>query len=300
MPTVTRVLSSIFGIFFLVISVPMIVGGVACLAVPAFLSDSQGYMNSPTFHLENANSYAFISQPFFLGDNNDHYYPGSDSHSSVNFYSSLDFSKIVNIRITSESSFIGLAPSSDVNQYLSNVQFDIVDEMNDHYISTHSLNVNKNGPLSSGPLNQTFWIASGVGVLYYTPSSSDFNKDLTFVVMKADGSQGVNSDLRIGVNAPILKIVGVILLVIGTVFFVVTIILFVVAYKSKGHPRPVTYFATFPQQQYHSQPDKSQANTIPKEQLSPLITSYIYCPSCGVKSEEGTNFCEVCGYSFNK
>ena len=138
MPTITRVITSIFAVFFLILSVPMIIGGAACLAVPAIFSDSQGYMNSPTNHLQDTNSYAFISESFTFGNLGDHYSSGPQDESNV-YYTFDNFDKIINFRIRADSAFIGLAPTSEVDQYLANVPYSVVSHMDAHSMSTYSV-----------------------------------------------------------------------------------------------------------------------------------------------------------------
>ena len=287
MATVTRVLGCVFGAFFLLISLPMMLGGAVVLGLPAIMADEQGYMNAPTVHLQSDDSYAFVTESFVMNNQGT---DGSDNDQS-NFYVSDGFDnygKIINFRVKASSYFIGLAPTSDVQQYLGNVRYEVVRDMNDHSISTYSMNVNKTGYLSSDPSNQSFWLASGTDVLYYTPSKDDFNKDLTFVVMKTDGSKGVNTDVTIGVDIPILKPIGIVLLVIGGIFFALTVTLFVIAYKSKDTPRNVKYITIPVHQQTTDQ------------QLVPYSTTSKYCVNCGAQSDADANFCDSCGFAYKK
>lgn len=281
MATVTRVLGVVFGAFFLLISVPMMIGGAAVLAIPAVIADDQGYMNAPTIHVQNDNAYAYVSESFKL-ENNESTTQSSDN--GVN-YQFDNYGKIVNFRVMADSYFVGLAPTAEVQSYLKDVPYEVVSQMNNQDITTYSVNAGKNGSLA-GPLEQSFWIASGTDVLYYTPSASDFNKQLTLVVMKTDASQGINSDVKIGVNVPILQPIGIILLVIGGIFFVLTVTLFVVAYKSKDTPREVRYY-TVPGQVQVKTPSLDQQTTPTK-----------YCKNCGTQSEVFANFCETCGFEY--
>lgn len=283
MATVTRVLGIVFGAFFLLISVPMMVGGAAVLAIPAVIADDQGYMNAPTIHIQNDNTYAYVTESFKLNTSESDM---QSSNSHVN-YQFDNYGKIVNFRVQADSYFMGLAPTADVQNYLKDVPYEVVTQMNNQDITTYSVNTGKNGSLAS-PADQSFWIASGTDVLYYTPSSSDFDKQLTFVVMKTDASQGVNTNVKIGVDVPILQPIGIILLVIGSIFFVLTITLFVVAYKSKDTPREVRYYTI---------PGQAQINSpLPDQQKAPTK----YCKNCGTQSDVFANFCETCGFEYGK
>ena len=279
MATLVRVLGSIFGLFFLIISVPMLIGGIAVLTVPAVIADNQGYMNSPVFHLQSNSSYAFVSQSFKIDTTPNQASNGHNGNMSM-YLSNVNYEKIVNIRIKADSYFLGLASTADVQQYLNNVRYVVVSNINENSITTYAMNVDKNGSLLSDPSNQSFWIASGTGVLYFTLKSSDFNKDLTFVVMKADGSKGVDANIQIGVNAPILVPVGVILLVFGSILLIATVVCFVVAYRSNDTKKVIVPLA-----QIYS----------PSQTLSPANAPSKYCSTCGTPTDSDANFCIVCG-----
>lgn len=283
MATLVRILGSLFGIFFLIISLPMVLGGLVVLTVPAAIADNQGYMNSPVFHLQSDNSYAFVSESFKMDTSSNQATDGHNSNVSI-YLSDVNYEKIVNIRVKADSYFLGLAPTTDVKQYLNNVRYEVVSNMDEHSISTYSMNVDKNGSLLSDPANQSFWLASGTGVLYFTPKSSDFNKDLTFVVMKTDGSQGIDANIQLGVNAPILVPVGVILLVFGGIFLIASIALFVVAYKSNDTRKVIV-----PLTQIYSPAQSFGHVEVPASNNSK------YCNTCGTQTDSDANFCIVCG-----
>ena len=299
MATKTRVIGVVFGVFFLMISVPMMLGGVVALGLPAVLADDQGYMNAQTFHLKSDNSYAFVTESFRLDSNSEH---GSDNNGD-DFSFSYEFdnyAKIINVRVIAESYFMGLAPTSAVQQYLGNVPYEVVSQMNEHSYSTYSMNVDRTGALLSSPANQSFWIASGVGVFYYTPSKSDFNQDLTFILMKEDASKGVNADVKIGVNIPILEPIGIALIVFGGIFFIATIASFVIAYNSKSQKSYVKYISVPVQQQAAVSELNKNSVTDSSDQTEVLsVKSSKYCVNCGNQSELDANFCETCGSSYN-
>ena len=293
MATVTRVLGSVFGVFFLIISVPMMLGGVVVLALPAVMADDQGYINTPTIHLKSTESYAFVSESFKLDNNNNH-----QSNSDVK-YEFDNYGKIINVRVTANSYFLGLARTSDVQQYLGNVQYEVVNDMHDQSVSTYSVNSGKNGSLTTSPSEQSFWLVSGNDALYYTPSKSDFNQDLSLVVMNTDGSQGVDTNLQIGVNIPILVPIGVILLVVGSLFFILTITLFVVAYKSKDTGRVVKYYTVYSQVPVeNSQSDKHYMVENSTHSNDVQLPASKTCTNCGNQSDLDANFCETCGYGY--
>lgn len=289
MATVTRVLGSVFGVLFLFISVPMMLGGITLLALPATIADDQGYMNTSTFHLESDNSYAFVSESFSFNVSKD-MSSNRDNHDYNMTVQFDNYGKIINVRIISDSYFLGLASTSDVKNYLSNVPYEVVNQLENNQFSTYSVNSDKNGSQLSYPSEQSFWIASGVGTLYYTPSSADFDKDLSLVIMKSDGSQGVNTDVKIGVSLPILQPIGIGLLVFGSIFFILTIALFVVAYKSKDNKRHYKYYTVpTPPQVLKTQPEQFYTN--------PDATSVKFCVNCGHQIDLDARYCESCGYA---
>lgn len=299
MASVARILGSIFGVIFLVISVPMLIGGVVALSVPAAIADNQGYMNSPVFHLQSKDSYAFVSNSFAINTTSDHSSSTNNYNTSITL-ANVDFSKIVNFRFNADSYFIGLAPTNSVDNYLNNVPYSVVDEMNGQTIYSHLVNSNKNGTLVSSPSEQSFWLASGENVLYFTPSSSDFNKNMTLVIMQTDGSKGIDTNFQIGVNAPILAPIGVALLIFGTLFLVFAIIFIVVAIKSKDKTNPKR---NVPIQQIYkpvtNQSEFFNATESSDQTYVAASKSVKYCSSCGTITDQQAHFCETCGSEFD-
>ena len=110
-----KIIALIFGIFFLIIGVSITVSGIAVYAVSGVYTDSSGFFTTHDFQLTQTNSVAIT-----LSDIN------------INFKETTpqwiqsDLGNIVKIRInliSNDTYFVGIAQTSQVNQYLQNVSY---------------------------------------------------------------------------------------------------------------------------------------------------------------------------------
>ncbi|SDO19219.1 DUF4389 domain-containing protein [Geodermatophilus sp. DSM 45219] len=115
--------------------------------------------------------------------------------------------------------FVGVARAADVDRYLAGVAHRQVDEL-DPDAGSGTTGEIRGGPPASPPGQQDFWAArtegTGTQTLRWTPTDGDW----TVVVMRADGSAGVDVDARAGVTVPALTWIWVALLVVGGVLAV--------------------------------------------------------------------------------
>jgi hypothetical protein len=118
------------------------------------------------------------------------------------------------VRIRSESErrvFVGIGPAADVDRYLDGVAHDVVTDFD---LEPDYSRVRGDRP-SSRPSEQGFWeesvTGSGVQTLEWDPKDGDWRA----VLMNADGSRGVEAELRIGAELDSLLWIGIGLLVAG-------------------------------------------------------------------------------------
>jgi hypothetical protein len=99
--------------------------------------------------------------------------------------------------------FVGIAPATDAEAYLANVQRTVVNDLGLDNSSADQV-LEPGGPPSGPPADQPFWThqVSGPGTqqLSWDPDQGSW----TLVVMNADGSAGLAVDARIGATLPAL------------------------------------------------------------------------------------------------
>ena len=124
------------------------------------------------------------------------------------------------VRIRAESAagdkplFVGIGPADQVNAYLAAVNHDRISDLDvgpfDVEYVTHA-----GGAPATSPQQQTFWVASDAGTGQRDVTWSIDSGDWSAVVMNADGSAGVDADVRAGAALPIVHQIAVISLIAG-------------------------------------------------------------------------------------
>jgi hypothetical protein len=123
------------------------------------------------------------------------------------------------VRIRAQSTgdkplFVGVGPADQVNAYLAAVNHDRISELDVGLFGVAYV-VHDGGAPATPPQQQTFWVASDAGTGQRDVTWSIDSGDWSAVVMNADGSAGVNADVRAGATLPIVHLIGVISLIAG-------------------------------------------------------------------------------------
>jgi hypothetical protein len=206
---ITTLLAIFFGGIIIIASLGILVGGGTVMWVQRTFSDSDGFLISGEVELQ-VDSYAMVGQ-------------GVDIDIDVNTPSYVRQPKLgdfVTLKLVGTSNdhskpvFIGIAQERAASEYLSDVEYDEVVDLDWPYKQgwehqpTVSYNTHHGGAPSQAPTTETFWEASitgsGAQTLEWEPEEGNF----WFVVMNADGSPDVDVDMQIGAKIPFLKYIG--------------------------------------------------------------------------------------------
>ena len=221
--SIGKLLAILFGIFFLFLGLTLSVSGIAVFAISNVYTDSDGYFSTPQFQLNQNDSVAVT-----LSDIN------------INIKDSTppavrnDLGSIATIRIllsSPDTYFVGVGKTADVNTYLSGVtysQIKSIDWVNGIEYNTTTVNpTSTNDLIGKAPASQSFWDASATGnqVLEWVPKAGSW----TVVIMKANGSAGVNVGVQAGAKVPVLNVIATFFVVFGIMFVVLALVLFIVA-----------------------------------------------------------------------
>jgi hypothetical protein len=178
------------------------VGGCALVAVDQTQRDDDGYLMSPSVEFQTP-TYAIVSESAELDTNGAEW--------------ALD-TFLGTVRIHSESTrnvFVGIGPAAAVDAYLANIEHDEVTDFGDRH---PDYTTRAGGAPSNPPSAQTFWAASATGAGEQTVDWDPEDGDWRAVVMNADASRVVSSDLSIGAELDSVLWIGIGLLGLGVVF----------------------------------------------------------------------------------
>ncbi len=169
--------------------------------------DDDGYLSTPTERFD-VSSYAIVSEPIDLVE--------ADTE-GVDWLLSDDVLGDVRLRAADGDLFLGIAPTSKVEAYLSGVEHHKLTDVEYDPFRARYEPVAGDAP-TAPPGEQDFWAArasgSGEQTLRWDPESGNWS----LVVMNADASPGIAADLSVGAEANFLIWLAIGLLVAGGVF----------------------------------------------------------------------------------
>lgn len=223
--SIGKVLTIIFGVFFLLLGISLTISGIAIFAVSSIYTDGDGYLTTPQYQLSQPGSVAITM-----------------SHIDINIKDTTpqwiqnDLGKFVKLRITlsDPSYFIGIGNSTQVEKYLSNVTYT---EINNFDLKTGITYKSPTNPTSTAdlstnkPLNETSFLWDAIGqqsVLNWAPKKGSW----TIVIMKIDGTKGIDVGVKAGVKIPLLTAIAMFLVVFGMMFVILALVMFVIITRS--------------------------------------------------------------------
>ena len=226
-----KIILLVFGIIVLLISIGLMVGGGALLWTDNVIKDSEGFYNTGTIQIEK-DSYAIVSGPVNI-----------DIDTGWDWGWRWDLGDLATFKIEGSSNdlsnqiFIGVARESDIDAYLSGVEYDETTEL---HISPDRIDYqNHPGSIVPGdPISQTFWTKStygaGTQILEWELEPGSHS----LVLMNDDGSAGVDMSIVLGAKIPLLFRVGVGILVGGAVVLSISILMIYFSTRRRGTLTP--------------------------------------------------------------
>jgi hypothetical protein len=213
-----RIILLVFGIIFILVSFGLLAGGGVVLAFESAFRDSDGFYTVKDVPIR-VNSPALVTGPAEINIGPGWFWnPRNPITIKVEATNSVDQKPI----------FIGLARTSDLDQYLSNVSYDEVVNVSIRPIRIETRH-HSGAVAPPPPTSQGFWVVtatgSGTQMLQWDVASGSY----TLVLMNADASSPVYVDASLGAKLPLvfrtigwgLLIGGIVLIIIGgtMVFF---------------------------------------------------------------------------------
>jgi hypothetical protein len=203
----------ILGSIVALIALGLLAGGGVLMWSDRTQRDTAGYLTSPSTHLVTS-SYAIAATDLNVATDAPGWHVPTGALGSV---------RVVATAASASPLFIGIAPSTDVQQYLDGVAYDQLQG----FVGTSGGPdyLLHGGGAPASPASQTFWQAqvsgSGTQSLTWNPASGHW----AVVLMNADGSQTVAADVSVGATAPFLFPLALGVLIGGGVALLVAVAL---------------------------------------------------------------------------
>ncbi|MFC2078422.1 DUF4389 domain-containing protein [Candidatus Bipolaricaulota bacterium] len=222
--TAGKVVAAIFGSFFALIALGVLIGGGALFWAQETLQDAEGFFNSPSYRLGVA-GYAIVAEEIDLAS-----YPGDWWPAKV------DASARLNVRADSgQAVFIGIGLQADVDEYLADVSHSVARQLGDRWDDVRLVERSGGAP-EIAPADADFWAASIQGEGEQTLTWEPQRGRWAVVIMNADASADISVSAIASARIPILYSISIGLLIAGLVFAVFAALLLVVATRSSGAP----------------------------------------------------------------
>ncbi len=200
--TAGRVVLIIVGVVVGIVAFGLLAGGCALVAVDQTQRDDDGYLMSPSAEFSTS-TYAIVSERANLD--------ADGAERALDIF-------LGTVRLRSESDrnvFVAIGPAAEVDRYLVGVEREVVTDF-DHRDPTYSRRAG--GAPAAPPGAQTFWATSATGsgeqTLEWEPEDGNWRA----VVMNADATRGVATEMSIGAELDAVLWIGFGLLAAGALF----------------------------------------------------------------------------------
>jgi hypothetical protein len=230
-----RVIALVLGVLLLIPGLGLLAGGGVLLWADQSQRDSDGYLLAPTTSLS-SNGYALVSERLQLSAGAD-WVPVSEALGDARVRASG----------SPKDLFVGIAPTGQAAAYLRDVRRTVIDELGTDAAADSQVELPGNPP-AAPPGDQDFWVAQASGT---GPQQVDWEPaegNWTIVIMNADGSPGVDADVRAGATLPAVTGIAWGLLIGGLLLTAIAVLLIVLAARPRrprsqfpppGQPDPV-------------------------------------------------------------
>lgn len=135
--------------------------------------------------------------------------------------------------------FLGIGPSAEVAKYLEGVRHDELSDIDaDPFKATYTTRPGTETP--GDPTGQSFWVASDSGTGPRTLVWNVADGDWTIVIMNADGSSGIDTNVSAAAKLPIILPIAIGTLIAGGTLLLIGLLMIVlpIAIRGTGTPAP--------------------------------------------------------------
>jgi hypothetical protein len=220
-------------IVFIVIGALMVLMGGACTAGGiglAVVVGGDGWIDSDSGRLDTT-THALVSEVADIANED------PDGADFINDLEDFRFRMRAESNDASVPIFIGVGRAGDVSEYLSDVEHDVVND-----IEFDNLSIDKT--LVPGdrqpdpPIEETFWVESISGTGEQELNWEVRSGAYRFVLMNADGSPGVDVEAKFGLKIPYAMQIAIGLMIVGVIVVLAGVLIILVAARSSPKPPP--------------------------------------------------------------
>ena len=221
-----KVVALIVGILLVLPGIAMLLGGAGLTIAYGVARDDDGYFDFDLDRLQTPTAAIVSGDIDFFSE------PGEPDWV-------IDFLDL-DVRIAADSVddgelFVGIGPTADVDAYLDGVAHDEVTDLDDGAPDYRRTDGDRQ---PAPPGEQTFWAEQSSGIDPVLEWEAD-DGEWTIVLMNADGSVGVASDVEVGAKSGLVLAVAIGMLVGGLVLLGLGVFLVVVAFRRPGGAAPL-------------------------------------------------------------
>jgi len=217
-----KIVLLVFGAIIILVALAMIFAGGALIWLDKAHSDSEGFITTDTIDLDRA-SYAITTHP-------------AEIDLESGWFGDTHHIATIKVEVSNENPskqiFIGIADETDVQTYLSGVNYDEIKNFRIQPFRVYYTNHPGNSTPAT-PTSQTFWVVSEHGSGTQTLEWELETGNWVLVLMNADGSAGVDVSGSIGVKAPWVFWVGLGFLIGGIVLLIIGVGLVLLATRRR-------------------------------------------------------------------
>ncbi len=215
---VIRILLAVAGATTGLLTIGLLIVGIALVVIHATQRDDDGFLISPDYEMQ-TDRYALVSGGIDLASHPGDWWPSDPG--TVRFNVSPASTRAI---------FMGIGPASEVDTYFAGVSLDKVTSLGARSDDVDYETQNGGAPVSL-PGDQPFWVAASQGIGAQELEWELDQGEWKLVMMNADGSSGLQADVEAGVKISILLPIGIGLTVAGTIGALVTVLLLVLAIR---------------------------------------------------------------------
>jgi hypothetical protein len=203
---VGRIIALVAASLFVLVSLGLMSAGGTGIVLAKTQRDSSGYLMTST-EPYSTSTYALVSGSYRGGTAGD-------------WFVNHDLIGTVKLRVRSARPvFVGIGPEKTVNTYLAGVAQARGDSLT---APSADFRTYSGGAPTALPSAQTFWGASSTGSGQQTLTWKPHDGDWRVVLMNADGSAGVSSEVSIGALMPHLLAIGIVVAGVGLVLLLIS------------------------------------------------------------------------------
>ena len=203
----------LLAVLLLIVSFGLIMGGTSLRSIQSIMSDEEGFIISHTQRVQ-VPSYAIVVEDMDFD---------IDPIALRWFERQGGFLRFKVVTVSNNPDkeiFIGVARQADAYSYINPMEYHEISNFNmgwENYSRTSQLRyiLHPGDPPSSPPTVFSYWIvqgaATGQQTLTWEPESGSYY----LVMMNSDASEGIDADVRVGVEVPFFAGIGNILLTAG-------------------------------------------------------------------------------------